>query len=515
MDTWMQEVVSMMAGDGTSARIKQELIETSCCSPSPSSVGSLSQTNILYGNSPTGKMDFKCSSNNNDTHLTELHGSGGGGAGGSSGNGKPQSPGSPDRQFCSSTTSAIGDFGSDGTNHDTIKEELPRRLCLVCGDVASGFHYGVASCEACKAFFKRTIQGNIEYTCPASNDCEINKRRRKACQACRFRKCLLMGMLKEGVRLDRVRGGRQKYRRNPCSNPYQMQIIQSNQQYTAQTLEDIKILEVLSSFEPDPLSIGGGSDMVATGEERNGTGQTSSSSFSSASSSSSSTSSTGSNSPGATAAAADSGLDRMVMGSDAQEILSVLSDIYDKELVGVIGWAKQIPGFTDLPLNDQMRLLQVSWAELLTLMLAYRSIPFDGRLYFATDFWLDERSAKECGALDLYNHLAQITQRLEKISATKEEYYLLKALSLSNCDIRLDNYSALKKIRDSILYALNDCVLLIRQHQAVSHQQQLLLLLPSLRQADHIIRKFWTNVHIEGNVTMNKLFVEMLESVSR
>ncbi|XP_077409079.1 steroid hormone receptor ERR2-like isoform X2 [Vanacampus margaritifer] len=90
---------------------------------------------------------------------------------------------------------------------------IPKRLCLVCGDVASGYHYGVASCEACKAFFKRTIQGNIEYSCPATNECEITKRRRKSCQACRFMKCLKVGMLKEGVRLDRVRGGRQKYKR--------------------------------------------------------------------------------------------------------------------------------------------------------------------------------------------------------------------------------------------------------------------------------------------------------------
>lgn len=42
--------------------------------------------------------------------------------------------------------------------------------------------------------------GNIEYSCPAANECEITKRRRKSCQACRFMKCLKVGMLKEGER---------------------------------------------------------------------------------------------------------------------------------------------------------------------------------------------------------------------------------------------------------------------------------------------------------------------------
>ncbi len=41
--------------------------------------------------------------------------------------------------------------------------------------------------------------GNIEYSCPATNECEITKRRRKSCQACRFMKCLKVGMLKEGA----------------------------------------------------------------------------------------------------------------------------------------------------------------------------------------------------------------------------------------------------------------------------------------------------------------------------
>uniref|UniRef100_A0A336KLY2 CSON010625 protein n=1 Tax=Culicoides sonorensis TaxID=179676 RepID=A0A336KLY2_CULSO len=438
--------------------IKQE-IELHCGSPSQSPNSNTTQLSSFNNssNKPSSNFSFNIAKQLNK---------------------EGSNPSSPDHQYCSST-SALGDLTNDSLCQDNVKDDLPRRLCLVCGDIASGFHYGVASCEACKAFFKRTIQGNIEYTCPANNECEINKRRRKACQSCRYRKCLLMGMLKEGVRLDRVRGGRQKYRRNPpqssSSSPYQLQINPSNYSNPVQSLHDIKVLEIIAKLEPDQLSAQCGFDLN----------------------------------------------NRCNRGSavrnaiDTHEIFSVLSDLYDKELVGIIGWAKQIPGFLDLPLNDQMRLLQVSWTEILTLMLVYRSVPFTGRLYFASDFWLDERIAEECDAIELYNQYSLVAQRFDRINISKEEYYLLKALALSNCDIRLDNSQALKRLRDTILTALDDVVLLTRHANAVSHQQQLLLLLPSLRQCDFVVRKFWTTMHREGSITMNKLFVEMLEAVSR
>lgn len=97
--------------------------------------------------------------------------------------------------------------------------------------------------------------------------------------------------------------------------------------------------------------------------------------------------------------------------------LSILSDLYDKELVGIIGWAKQIPGFTDLSLNDQMRLLQSTWAEILTLTLAFRSLPLMslGRLKFATDFTLDEKQSRDCGAIELYQTVCILILKIYRL----------------------------------------------------------------------------------------------------
>ena len=69
-------------------------------------------------------------------------------------------------------------------------------------------HYGVRTCEGCKGFFKRTVQKNAKYVCLADKSCPVDKRRRNRCQFCRFQKCLAVGMVKEVVRTDSLKGRR-------------------------------------------------------------------------------------------------------------------------------------------------------------------------------------------------------------------------------------------------------------------------------------------------------------------
>ncbi|CAB4061040.1 Nuclear receptor subfamily 2 group F member 5,Orphan steroid hormone receptor 2,Protein ultraspiracle homolog,Retinoic acid receptor RXR-beta-B,Hepatocyte nuclear factor 4-beta,Retinoic acid receptor RXR-alpha-B,Retinoic acid receptor RXR-beta,Retinoic acid receptor RXR-gamma,Nuclear receptor subfamily 2 group C member 2,Hepatocyte nuclear factor 4-alpha,Retinoic acid receptor RXR-alpha,Retinoic acid receptor RXR-gamma-A,Retinoic acid receptor RXR,Hepatocyte nuclear factor 4-gamma,Transcription factor HNF- len=81
-----------------------------------------------------------------------------------------------------------------------------KHFCSICGDRASGKHYGVYSCEGCKGFFKRTVRKELTYACRENRDCVIDKRQRNRCQYCRYMKCLDTGMKREAVQEERHRG---------------------------------------------------------------------------------------------------------------------------------------------------------------------------------------------------------------------------------------------------------------------------------------------------------------------
>ncbi|XP_006884724.1 PREDICTED: steroid hormone receptor ERR2 isoform X3 [Elephantulus edwardii] len=334
---------------------------------------------------------------------------------------------------------------------------IPKRLCLVCGDTASGYHYGVASCEACKAFFKRTIQGSIEYSCPATNECEITKRRRKSCQACRFMKCLKVGMLKEGVRLDRVRGGRQKYKRRLDSDnsPYlSLQISPPAKKPMT------KIISYLLVAEPDKIYA-----MLPSG-----------------------------------------------LPEGDIKVLTTLCDLADRELVVIIGWAKHIPGFLKLLLGDQMSLLQSAWMEILIMSIVYRSLPYDDKLVYAEDYIMDEEHSRLAGMYELYRAILQLLRRYKKLKIEKEEFVILKALALANSDpTQIEDLESVQKLQDLLHEALQDYEL-SQHHEEPQRTGKLLLTLPLLRQTAAKAVQHFRNVKLQGKVPMHKLFLEMLEA---
>ncbi|KAM6895429.1 peroxisome proliferator-activated receptor alpha a [Xenentodon cancila] len=75
--------------------------------------------------------------------------------------------------------------------------------CRVCSDKASGFHYGVHACEGCKGFFRRTVRLKLKYE-KCERTCKIQKKNRNKCQYCRFQKCLLVGMSHNAIRFGRM-----------------------------------------------------------------------------------------------------------------------------------------------------------------------------------------------------------------------------------------------------------------------------------------------------------------------
>ncbi|KAK7151403.1 hypothetical protein R3I94_007911 [Phoxinus phoxinus] len=372
-------------------------------------------------------------------------------------------PDSPVSSSSISSSSAPALFHPTGHTESLLSDFIPslnpgpKRLCLVCGDYASGYHYGVASCEACKAFFKRTIQGNIEYSCPVVNDCEITKRRRKSCQACRFQKCLRAGMMREGVRMDRVRGGRQKYKRRVDSalslftkTPYT---------HPSKPIRN-KVISQLLVCEPAPLR--------ATPDP----------------------------------ATPDSDL----------KTLMTLCDLLNRELLVMIGWAKHIPGFSGLSLVDQMALLQSGWMETLVLNVVWRSQALADELQFAENLRLSESQSRAAGLQDLHTALRHLTGRYQQMSLNQEEMLTLKAMALANSDAEnVECADAVQCFQDGLHEALQEYE--SAQRPAEPHRAgRLLMTLPLLRQTAHRAARCFSRIHAQGRVPMHKLFLEMLDA---
>ncbi|XP_041672200.1 probable nuclear hormone receptor HR38 [Cheilinus undulatus] len=202
--------------------------------------------------------------------------------------------------------------------------------CAVCGDNASCQHYGVRTCEGCKGFFKRTVQKNAKYVCLANKDCPVDKRRRNRCQFCRFQKCLAVGMVKEVVRTDSLKGRRGRLPSKPKTVAE-----------ASSTTPSVNIIASLVKAHVDSNPSIGKLDYSKYREE----------------------------------------VDNLKEKEDADDIQQFY-DLLTGSLDVIKTWAENIPGFTDFSTEDQELLLESAFVELFILRLAYRSNPEKDKLIF-------------------------------------------------------------------------------------------------------------------------------------
>nr|XP_046240070.1 probable nuclear hormone receptor HR38 [Scatophagus argus] len=202
--------------------------------------------------------------------------------------------------------------------------------CAVCGDNASCQHYGVRTCEGCKGFFKRTVQKNAKYVCLANKDCPVDKRRRNRCQFCRFQKCLAVGMVKEVVRTDSLKGRRGRLPSKP-----------KTMTEASSTTPNVSIIASLVRAHLDSNPSIGKLDYSKYQET----------------------------------------VDNLKEKEDAGDIQQFY-DLLTGSLDVIRNWAETIPGFTDFCTEDQELLLESAFVELFILRLAYRSNPEKSKLIF-------------------------------------------------------------------------------------------------------------------------------------
>ncbi|XP_023674382.1 retinoic acid receptor RXR-alpha-A isoform X4 [Paramormyrops kingsleyae] len=333
---------------------------------------------------------------------------------------------------------------------------LTKHICTICGDRSSGKHYGVYSCEGCKGFFKRTVRKDLTYTCRDNKNCPIDKRQRNRCQYCRYQKCLAMGMKREVLVYAAVQEERQRAKERN----------ENEVESTSSANEDMpveKILEAELAVEPKTETY------IETS-----LGMTSSS---------------------------------------PNDPVTNICQAADKQLFTLVEWAKRIPHFSELPLDDQVILLRAGWNELLIASFSHRSITVKDGILLATGLHVHRNSAHSAGVGAIFDRvLTELVSKMRDMQMDKTELGCLRAIVLFNPDSKgLSNPGEVEALREKV-YASLEAYCKQKYPDQPGRFAKLLLRLPALRSIGLKCLEHLFFFKLIGDTPIDTFLMEMLEA---
>ncbi|OCT59894.1 nuclear receptor subfamily 1 group D member 1 [Xenopus laevis] len=396
-------------------------------------------------------------------------------------------------------------------------------LCKVCGDVASGFHYGVHACEGCKGFFRRSIQQNIQYKkCLKNETCSIVRINRNRCQQCRFRKCLSVGMSRDAVRFGRI-PKREKQRmlaemhsamnhitsghfgrRSPVPlQPHQQQQQLHPSSSPLMGTAATSLPETYSQY-PQQLTPPTSPSPDHNEEVISQVAMAHRQIFVYANDKLSKKTSWdhqhGNHPPSCWSRDSDEShgnhdirlacpMNALHRGGPVRSVQEVWEDFslsFTPAVREVVDFARHIPGFKDLTQNDQVTLLKAGTFEVL--MVRFASL-FDARersLRFLSGATYSLPDLQAMGMGELLGSMFDFSEKLASLSLSQEELGIFTALVLVSADRSgMENSSLVEQLQETLIRALRSLIMKNSPNDT-SRFTKLLLRLPDLRTLNNL-----------------------------
>ncbi|KAK7095001.1 retinoic acid receptor RXR-like isoform X3 [Littorina saxatilis] len=387
----------------------------------------------------------------------------------------PGGPGSMTSQMHSPTSSmgsppmmCLSPTGtsSPGMPHSSLHN---KHICAICGDRASGKHYGVYSCEGCKGFFKRTVRKDLTYACRDDKNCMIDKRQRNRCQYCRYMKCLSQGMKREACLSTAVQEERQRVKEKGDGE------VESTSGANSDMPVE-QILEAELAVEPK-IETYIDAQVVAKG--------------------------------------ASEGVKMDTYVDVQKDPVTNICQAADKQLFTLVEWAKRIPHFTELPLEDQVILLRAGWNELLIGGFSHRSIEVKDGILLATGLHVHRSSAHQAGVGTIFDRvLTELVAKMREMKMDKTELGCLRAIVLFNPDAKgLQAVQEVEQLREKVYASLEEYCK-SRYPDEPGRFAKLLLRLPALRSIGLKCLEHLFFFKLIGDTPIDTFLMEMLENPS-
>nr|XP_015836172.1 PREDICTED: nuclear receptor subfamily 2 group E member 1 isoform X3 [Tribolium castaneum] len=405
---------------------------------------------------------------------------------------------------------------------DSIPSNKTESLCRVCGDKASGKHYGVSSCDGCRGFFKRSIRrysisnsyqnknnknsislsSNLEYVCKENGRCIVDVTRRNQCQACRFKKCLQVNMKRDAVQHERApRSTQSGLHQYPLSFGSRLRSLHTSVFSTlplhTPTLDTPATLPghylhqnylypgMLGSF-PKPNLVPGPLAFYNKPPHPAMLNLASRTSLKDDEVTSSEEAKEREKSPSEETLDEKTNLELPLMTESCKPVLRPLDipclslfpaeNVYEsaaKLLFLAIKWAKSIPSFLQLSYRDQSILLEESWSELFVLTAAQWAFPVDEISNAIAP------TSRHAALEEDARRLREIITRLTLLRVDHTEHACLKALVLFKSECRgLCEPSHVELLQDQTHVMLNEYC---NQRQTKGRFGKLLLTLPAVQ----------------------------------